>query len=231
MKASIDHLLAGPVAPLGDAGAVSGIHKRPVQRPVRITLGGLEGDAQADLKNHGGVDKAVHHYPFDHYAWWRGEIDAEARLSTPGAFGENISTRGLLEDEVAVGDVFSAGTAVLQVSQGRQPCWKLNVRFATRDMALRVQQSGRTGWYYRVLQEGTVAPGDVMQRIERPTPAWTLRRIWHVFYVDRLDYDALSAMAELPTLAESWRRHARRRLDSRSVEDWNRRLHGDTPPA
>ncbi|MDR6935777.1 MOSC domain-containing protein [Luteibacter sp. 3190] len=222
----IGYVMTGPVAALGDAGAVSAMHKRPVHDAVRITTTGLASDAQADLKVHGGPEKAIHHYPFDHYAAWRAELPARPVLDEPGAFGENLSTQGLVETGVAVGDVFRLGSAVLQVSQGRQPCWKLNLRFDTRDMALRLQQSGRTGWYYRVLEEGDVSPGDRLERIDRVTPAWTIERVWRIFYIDRLDYDALSAMAELPTLAESWRRHARRRLESKSVEDWSKRLTG-----
>jgi len=223
---AIGKVMTGPVAPLGDAGAVSGIHKTPVDDVVRVTRTGLRGDAQGDTKHHGGPEKAVHHYAHDHYARWHDELDDTSRLARPGAFGENISTSGLTETDVAVGDIFHLGTAVLQVSQGRQPCWKLNLRFGVKDMALRVQRSGRTGWYYRVLEEGDVAPGDALRRIGRETPEWTIERLWRVFYVDRLDYDALSAMAALPTLAEGWRHHARRRLESRSVEDWTKRLEG-----
>ncbi|MEX1826770.1 MOSC domain-containing protein [Luteibacter sp. CQ10] len=225
----IGHVLTGPVAPLGDGGAMSGMHKRPVHEPVRVTPTGLATDAQADLKVHGGPEKAIHHYPFDHYAAWRDELPPRPLLDEAGAFGENLSTTGLVETNVAVGDIFRLGTAVLQVSQGRQPCWKLNLRFDTKDMALRLQQSGRTGWYYRVLEEGDVRPGDALERIDRVTPEWTIERIWRIFYVDRLDYASLLAMSELPTLAEGWRRHARRRLESKSVEDWSKRLHGQPP--
>ncbi|MDF3980570.1 MOSC domain-containing protein [Luteibacter sp. PPL201] len=213
----IGHVLAGPVAPLGDGGAVSGMHKRPVHGIVRITHVGIDIDAQADLTVHGGPEKAIHHYPFDHYATWRHELPPRALLDQPGAFGENLSTLGLTETDVAIGDVFRIGTAVLQVSQGRQPCWKLNVRFDTKDMALRVQQSGRSGWYYRVLEEGEVAPGACLERIERVTPAWSVRRIWQTLYVDRFDPDALAALAALPTVAENVRRQARRRLASRGA--------------
>lgn len=220
-------LLTGPVKPLGKRGAPSGIAKSPVAGPIRLGLTGFEGDAQGDTKHHGGPEKAVHHYPFEHYATWAAEIGPHARLATPGAFGENLSTLGLSEDVVAIGDVFEIGSAVLEVSQGRQPCWKLNERFDISDMARRVQTSGRTGWYYRVLQPGEVRAIDGLKLVERPNPAWTLRRIWHCFYVDRLNHAELEALARLPQLAESWRRHAERRLETRSVEDWTRRLDGE----
>ncbi|CAN7449445.1 MOSC domain-containing protein [Devosia sp. LjRoot3] len=219
-------LLTGQVKPLGRRGAPSGIAKSPVAGPIMLGLTGFEGDAQGDTKHHGGPEKAVHHYPFDHYATWTAEIGTHARLAEPGAFGENLSTLGLTEDVVAIGDVFSLGGAVLEVSQGRQPCWKLNERFNIPDMARRVQTSGRTGWYYRVLQPGAIGPTDRLERIGRADPSWTLRRIWHCFYVDRLNPIELEALARLPKLAEGWRRHAERRLETQSVEDWTRRLDG-----
>lgn len=199
-------LLTGKVKPLGKRGAPSGIAKTPVKDPIMLGPTGFEGDAQGDTKHHGGLEKAVHHYPFEHYVTWAAEIGPHARLAEPGAFGENLSTLGLTEDVVAIGDIFSLGSAVLQVSQGRQPCWKLNERFEIPDMARRVQTSGRTGWYYRVLQQGEVRPMDSLTLVERPAPSWTLRRIWHCFYVDRLNQAELNALAQLPQLAEGWRR-------------------------
>ena len=219
-------LLTGKVKPLGKRGAPSGIAKTPVTDPIMLGPTGFEGDAQGDTKHHGGLEKAVHHYPFEHYVTWAAEIGPHARLAEPGAFGENLSTLGLTEDVVAIGDIFSLGNAILQVSQGRQPCWKLNERFEIPDMARRVQTSGRTGWYYRVLQQGEVRPTDSLTLVERPAPIWTLRRIWHCFYVDRLNQAELNALAQLPQLAEGWRRHAMRRLETQSVEDWSRRLDG-----
>ncbi|AJE47542.1 MOSC domain-containing protein [Celeribacter indicus] len=219
-------LLTGRAAPLPGSGAQSGIAKSPVDRPLALGPEGVEGDEQADRRVHGGVEKAVHHYPFDHYATWRDELGDLPPLDAPGGFGENISAAGLTEATVAVGDVFRLGGALLQVSQGRQPCWKLNRRFDLPDMARRVQESGRTGWYYRVLQPGTVAPGDRLERIDRLAPDWTLRRLWHALYVDRLNLAELEGIAALDVLAEGWRKYAVRRLESRRVEDWSKRLDG-----
>src|SRR5690606_21570785 len=109
---------------------------------VRIGPLGLEGDEQGDPRVHGGVDKAVHHYPFEHYAAWRAELGDLPVLAAPGAFGENLCSTGLDEDSVCLADRYALGDAVLEVSQGRQPCWKLNDRFGVRDMARRVQDSG-----------------------------------------------------------------------------------------
>src|SRR5690606_17234287 len=144
-------------------------------------------------------------------------------LRQAGAFGENFSSSGMDESSVAVGDVFRVGGALIEVSQGRQPCWKLNLRFGIADMARRVQNSGRTGWYYRVLESGSVEQGDASPLVERRSPAWTIQRLWRTSYVDVLNRDELAAMAALPYLPDTWRRHAQRRLTTSSVEDWSRR--------
>lgn len=227
--AVVQALLVGALAPLGERGVPSGIAKRPVDRPLQLTRTGFAGDRQGDARHHGGPDKAVHHYCFDHYAAWRAEIGDAPVLAAPGAFGENLSTEGLDETNVAIGDVFRIGTALIEVSQGRQPCWRLNLRFDRPDMALRVQRTGRTGWYYRVLEEGVVAPGDRMIRVERRLPEWPLQRLWRTLYVDTMDVQTLRAMAALSTLPEGWRRHAERRLATGRVEDWSRRLNGGEP--
>lgn len=231
MRVAIGALLTGGVRPFGPQNVPSGIAKRPVEQPVRLGREGFVGDAQGDRRRHGGPDKAVHHYPFEHYAAWIAEIGTRDVLAGPGAFGENLSTLGLSEENVAIGDVFRLGGAVIEVAQGRQPCWKLNHRFGIADMALRVQTSGRTGWYYRVLEEGIVAPGAMLVLVDRPRPDWPLRRLWRILYRDTLDRDELAAMAALPGLPENWRRLAERRLATRAVEDWRPRLEGEAAPS
>ncbi|CAN7213950.1 MOSC domain-containing protein [Brucella pseudogrignonensis] len=227
MEVIVESLLAGQIAPLGPRGAPSGIDKKPVSGPVRLLREGLECDAQGDRKVHGGPEKAVHHYPHDHYATWVDDVGKNPRLEMPGAFGENISTTGLTEHNVAVGDRFRLGSALVEVSQGRQPCWKLNARFDITDMAIRVQKSGRSGWYYRVVEEGIVSEGDTMRLVERLSPEWTLHRVWHLLYVDMLNYEELALMAQIPHLADGWKRYAVRRLENRKVEDWSARLQGN----
>ncbi len=219
-------LLIGGLRPLGPRGEPSGIAKSSVKGPVLLGAEGLAGDAQGDRKHHGGPEKALHHYPFEHYACWRQEIGHNDVLAGPGAFGENISTTGIDEDAVAIGDVFAIGGAVVEVSQGRQPCWKLNERFGLKHMAKSVQTTGRTGWYYRVLQTGMVAAGDQIERIDRQSPDWTIGRIRRAFYVDTLNRDELQAIAVLPRLAANWRDYATRRLATGTVEDWSKRLSG-----
>lgn len=227
---TVDAVLTGKIAPLGDdlSGKTSAIGKTPVGGRVWLGETGLEGDQQAELKHHGGPEKALHHYPFDHYAMWRHEWQAGApglaTLDGRGAFGENISSCGLTEADVCVGDVYRIGGAIVQVSQPRQPCWKLNLRFGRADMSRAVQNTRRTGWYYRVLEAGEIGAGDTIERLARPHAQWSVERLLRVFYVDRDDRQALADMVQLDTLSASWRKTAARRLESGEVESWSKRL-------
>lgn len=220
-------LLAGKSAPFGPPGHFSAIDKQAVSGRVRVAEGGLVCDQQGDPIHHGGAEKAIHHYALEHYqAWAREDPQLQHALINPGAFGENFSTCGLTEETVCIGDIYRAGTALIQVSQPRKPCWKLNRRFGDNTMAKRVQESLRTGWYYRVLEEGEVAAGDVMLLVDRLRPDWTLERLLRSFFRTTLDYAALEAIAELPELSESWRQTAITRIGQRKVESWHKRLSG-----
>ncbi len=231
----IQSVLISPLKPLGRHKVPSGIFKTPSSGQISITKTGLVGDQQGDTAHHGGPEKAIHHYPFDHYADWRQDfIDnnwpanrwfSDQPIQTlHGGFGENISTVGITEADICIGDIFRLGTAVVQVSQARQPCWRLNERFGNSGMAKHVQNNGRTGWYYRVIEEGHVQVGDHLCLIERPVPGWSLKRILDIFYRDALNTAALQFLATLPVLTPSWRQLAERRLSTQSVESWSRRL-------
>ncbi len=219
-------VLAGKLAPLGTNGIMSGIAKCVVPGPWTITPLGIEGDAQGDLEHHGGPEKALHHYPRDHYATWQAEIGQHPLLQAPGAFGENLSTRGWTEANVCIGDVVRFGSVVLQVSQGRQPCFKLNRRFGLEDMAVSVQRTARTGWYYRVHEAGRARERAELALIDRPRPDWALTRLIRLLYVDTHDREALSEAAAIPELAEGWRALFRRRYERGVTEDWSQRLRG-----
>lgn len=218
-------LLLGKAVPYTRPGSRSGIAKRAASGAVPLGVNGFQGDEQGDPRVHGGPDKAVHHYPADHYADWRSELPGHALLDAPGAFGENLSTLGWTEHNVCIGDVVQVGGAILELSQGRQPCWKLDDRFAQPGMARRVQASGRTGWYYRVRQPGLIASGDLMTIVERPFADWPLRRLLDLLYRRMLDRDLLEQAATLP-LPASWMRLIQNRLQSSSVEAWESRLEG-----
>lgn len=221
----LDALLTGHAVPFSRPGSRSAIAKIPRQQPLAVTTQGLESDEQGDLRVHGGVEKAIHHYPREHYASWMAELGDHPLLTQPGAFGENFSTHGWTEADVCLGDRIRAGTALLEVSQGRMPCWKLNDRFAVAQMALRVQESGRTGWYYRVLEEGVVAAGATLQLVQRNHPDWPLQRLSAVLFDKRVDPHTLRECLALP-LPPNWRRTLERRLEQGQVEDWGPRLEG-----
>ncbi len=221
----IDAVLTGLARPFTRPGSVSAIAKTPVDAPVAVTFEGLAGDEQGDRRVHGGPDKAIHHYPRDHYPDWRTEIGAIALLEQPGAFGENISTQGLTEADICLGDRLRLGSALIEVAQSRQPCWKLNDRFGVADMARRVQDSGRTGWYYRVLEEGVVQAGDTLELVERPHGDWPLARLTDLLYRRQLDRVLIEQALALP-LVPRWRELLQRRLATGAVEDWGKRLHG-----
>ncbi len=211
-------------------GKESAIAKSPIAGEALIDSLGIAGDAQADLNVHGGPDKAVHLYPQDHYAIWREELSstkAQALLKQPGAFGENLAVSGTTEHDACIGDLWQVGNAVLEVSQGRQPCWKLNERFDVPDLSARVQTSCRTGWYFRVIETGLVTAGAPLRLLERPNPAFSIAAVAQLFYHDRRNWPALEALAALPQLAASWRKLVLRRLETHDVEDWSRRLIGN----
>lgn len=224
----ITAVLTGRAVDFTRPGSRSAIAKTTVEGPQRIGLLGLEGDEQGDRRVHGGPDKALHHYPHDHYAGWRSDIGEHALLARPGAFGENFSSQGLTEKDLCLGDRLRLGTALVEVSQSRQPCWKLSDRFGIADMARRVQDSGRTGWYYRVLEPGQVQAGDALHLLERPFPGWPLSRIIEVLYRRTLDAAVLDEILALP-LVPSWRSLFERRQVQGRTENWDKRLSGTAP--
>lgn len=207
MRVQIASLLLGKIRPFGGEGERSAIAKTAVAGAVRVGPMGLEGDEQADCVNHGGIDKAIHHYPRDHYASWQDELADHPLLEAPGAFGENISSSGLDETAVCLGDRFRLGTVLVEISQGRQPCWKLNRRFDSNAVLARMVQTGFSGWYYRVLEPGQVAAGDHALLVERPHADWPVRRLFALLIGGGAASDraALRDLAAIEVLSESWK--------------------------
>jgi MOSC domain-containing protein YiiM len=203
---------------------ISGFCKDVVTGPVPLRWTNLDGDEQADLVHHGGVDKAVCCYAAVHYDAWRRELDRPEM--TFGAFGENFTIDGLAEPDVCIGDVWRIGTAVVQVSQPRQPCWKLARRWKIKTLTLQVQETGRTGWYFRVLTEGVVAANAPITLDARPHPDWTVARANRIMHVDKSDLAGAAALAALPPLSASWKDTLSKRVEQGVEPDASLRLEG-----
>jgi MOSC domain-containing protein YiiM len=191
-------------------GEKSAIVKSPIAALGHIGFLGLDCDEQADPRYHGGPDKALHHYPFDHYADWVKSAPDQSLLSAPGAFGENISTFGLTEDDVCIGDQFRLGTASVEISQGRQPCWKQGVRLDWGALPALMVKQRRSGWYYRVLETGEVQAGDALTLLERPYPEWTVSRVFGLLIAGDhcKDPSGLQTLSTLPPLYDGWKQRA-----------------------
>lgn len=187
----------------------SAIAKAPVEGPVWLGPANLDGDAQADLENHGGPDKAVLVYAEAGYRYWA-EAHGLASLG-PGSFGENFTVAGQWEADVCLGDVYEIGGARVQVSQPRVPCWKLALHTGVRDMVRLVSASGRGGWYLRVLQEGWVEAGQVLRLVDRPCPRWTVLAANDVIH-GRTGRAELAELVDCPWLSSSLRQELAARL-------------------
>ena len=185
------------------------IFKDPVEGPVALRGVNFEGDRQADLSVHGGPDKAVYAYPFEHYDDWRAML---GRDLSPGAFGENLTTEGLIEDAVHIGDEFRVGTARLVVTQPRMPCYKLGLRFGDTTMVKAFLKVGRPGIYFGVKEEGAVGAGDSIERVREGENRVTVTDLLRLILDRNPDPDALRRVLEIPALAAVWREEFQVRL-------------------
>jgi len=203
----------------------TGFFKAPVAGSVRLRRTNLEGDGQADRVHHGGPDKAVLAYSAEHYPRWRLALN---RPSLPyGAFGENFTVVGLTEADVCIGDTWQVGAeAIVQVSQPRQPCWKLARRWRIKTLAWDVQQTGRTGWYFRVLTEGSVAAEMPLILLERPHSDWTVERANRTMHLEKSNIAAALELAAVPLLSENWQATLTRRANQQEP-DPRKRLIGE----
>ncbi|MGL5707381.1 MAG: MOSC domain-containing protein, partial [Aeromonas sp.] len=191
-------------------GLVSAIDKQPISAPVRCTFAGLAGDVQCDPRHHGGPDRALHYYPAEHYGWWQTwqsalGLPAPRTPWQPGAFGENLSGIGLGEVQACIGDVYRLGEALIQISQPRSPCFKLNQRFGYGQMSQVMQLTGRCGWLLRVLEEGMIAPGAAMELVDRPYPDLTVKRTADILFNQVRNEADLLLLLENPALSPNWR--------------------------
>ena len=191
----------------------TGIYKEPVRGSVNARTLNLDGDGQADLSVHGGRSKAAYVYPSEHYRFWRSELPD---MALPwGMFGENLSTAGLLEEEVQIGDEFHIGTTRVQATEPRMPCYKLGIRFRRPDMVKRFLQSQRSGFYFAVAQEGRVQAGDAIERVTRASHGVTVADVVRLYTTDRDNIDLLRRVVALEALGDSWRGYFQHQLERR----------------
>ncbi len=192
---------------------LTGIFKSLVQGPVRVKKLGLENDHQADLTVHGGIDKAVYAYSLDAYSWWKTHRPQD--IYANGAFGENLSIDEIQEHEIFIGDTFNVGTAILQVSEPRFPCFKLGLKYNDASIIKRFMQSRRPGVYFRVLQEGSIQAGDELRLTHQEK---VLVSILELFEMKAdVSHERLQEMIQVTALPERWRKKFLARLSVSSI--------------
>lgn len=206
-------IFLGGIRPLPPENRPSGIFKAERFEPVWLGSEGLAGDAQADRRVHGGPHKALHQYATNHYARLADAFPEARDLLVPGSIGENLSVPGWDESQVCIGDIFRLGDTRIEVSQPRSPCWKIDSRYGVEGMAKLIDATGLTGWYWRVLEEGEVAPACEFALIDRPHPEYSIARVWRLWSAHRPDPAELDRLAALPALSPSWQQKMAERAE------------------
>lgn len=210
-NSTIQAVFVGEVALLGPEGHRTGMFKRPVAARLEVNAQGLAGDQQADRRFHGGPEKALHHYAAENYVHLARRYPLYAGDFVPGSLGENLSTCGWDEDDVHIGDVFRAGDTLLQVSQPRSPCWKIDHRFGIDDLSMTVANDRVTGWYYRVLRRGFLAVGDPFELVEQQSGSLSVRDFWRIWQDHRPGVEELMTVCGARGLAADWRERIQKR--------------------
>lgn len=205
MRTTVDAVFAGRVQTMPGDSRATAIFKQRVDDAVAVGIEGLFCDAQADRRVHGGPEKAVHHFPSEHYAGFAARHPEVATCFVAGSIGENLSTRGWREEDVCIGDVFAVGSVRLQLSQPRSPCWKIDARYEIDGLTQHIDAQGLAGWYYRVLEPGVLRAGDALQLVDRNADPVTLREYWTLRHEHRPDSDALQRLIDTPGLAPQQR--------------------------
>lgn len=193
----------------------TGIFKEQVGGTVKVGMLNLDGDAQADLTVHGGPDKAVYSYPDEHYPYWRNQYP-DLRMDF-GMFGENLTTEGMLEEEVNIGDEFVIGSSRVSVTQPRMPCFKLGIKFGSEDIIRRFFLSTKSGIYFRVLEEGEVKAGDEIKRVREDENKVTIHDVLKIYGDEHNHKEVLERALKISSLPISWKEHYRQVL--RSLEN------------
>jgi len=214
VTARIASIQVGRIAPLGPERVPSAFIKTGIPGPVMARSLGLDGDAQADLTVHGGPEKAVYAYPARRYPDWAAAFPDLAPRFVAGAMGENLTVAGMDEDDLCVGDIHAIGGARLQVCQPRQPCFKLALALGEPRLAKHMVRTGHSGWYYRVVQQGTIAPGDGIELVDRPNPGFGFARLVTIINRGGATLPELEQLAAMPGLASRIGRKARAALEA-----------------
>ncbi len=203
----------------------SGINKKQMSGSIMLTPLGFEGDEQAEKSVHGGVDRAVCHYPREHYEIWQRLYPEQADAFNAPAFGENVSTLGLTEHDVYIGDIYRWDETLIQVTQPRSPCYKLNAQFNIEDFSLKVQESGRCGWLYRVIAQGQIREGHRLNLLSRNSDISIAEAMSIAFHMP-FDEEQYHRLLSASGLSASWSRTIQRRLERKVIESFNLRLFG-----
>jgi len=193
----------------------TGIFKEPVNAPVMLRTLNLDGDQQADLTVHGGVDKAVYAYPSEHYHYWRAELPGVDL--TWGMFGENFTTEGLLEEAVYIGDRFRVEETEVMVTEPRMPCYKLGIKFSRADIIKRFLATRRTGFYFAVVREGMVGTGDAINFIGREQQEISVADVTRLYAFEKHDVKSLRRAIEVEALPQSWKGYFQHQLEKQTA--------------
>lgn len=215
MICTIEAVCTGTARPFNGA-ELSAIAKYPRDGAVQVLPEGLAPDEQADRRVHGGPDMALHLYPLDHHAFWAETLGGHELLAEPGCFGSNLAVAGLTEDMVHIGDQFRLGPkttgALIEVSQPRQPCWKIEHRFGAKGMVARIIETGRCGWYFRVIESGEVTAGDALERVAIGAAEWSVARAFAALVAGKATTAEYAQLAQLAPLSPKLRERAAQKL-------------------
>jgi MOSC domain-containing protein YiiM len=211
LSRTIEAVCTGTARPFNGA-ELSAIAKYPREERVQVLPHGLAPDEQVDKQHHGGPEMALHLYPLDHHKFWRGVIGEHELLAQPGSFGSNLAVSGITEGDVHIGDRFRAGSALLEISQPRQPCWKIEHRFGHNGMVARIIETSRAGWFFRVIEAGNVAAGDTLERVSLGNTDWSVARCFAAIFCKDATRCELEELCGLSSLAPKMRAKAAAKL-------------------
>ncbi len=207
-------------------GVDTAINKQPVSGDIYLNKQGLTNDECADTKHHGGIERALHQYPKEHYAYWQQHYpNTKTPWQVPG-MGENLSTFGMTEESVHIGDQYQIGDAIIEVSQPRSPCFKVNRKWDQTDLSMKMQMLSKCGWLYRVIKPGLIPVNTTMAMISRDENSLSVKAICDIYFGDPLNKNGLDKLLKLDKLSSSWREKIITRLETGKVENWNFRLKG-----